>query len=184
MLFELFFYCVTVQTKNCGILHCGILISKSLQLVFWLPFWRQNQKVYPDQCGRDECWGKHRIPRLFGCIINCLLTIFMIFGIIITSWLMPLISCINILVILFVVSVGAFYAELKNWTHNFMPYGFSGSMIGATTCFYAFVGFDVIATTGEEARNPCRGIPISIVLTLGKYYERIISHKELWWWWW
>lgn len=83
---------------------------------------------------------------------------------------MPLISCINVLVILFVVSVGACYAELKNWTHNFMPYGFSGVMIGAATCFYPFVGFDVITTTGVEARNPCRGIPISIVLTLGKYY--------------
>ena len=54
-----------------------------------------------------------------------LLTIFMIFGITITSWFMPLISCINILVILFAVSVGACYAELKNWTENFMPYGFS-----------------------------------------------------------
>ena len=62
-----------------------------------------------------------------------LLTIFMIFGIRITSWFMPLISCINILVILFAVSVGACYAELKNWTENFMPYGFSGVMIRAAT---------------------------------------------------
>lgn len=104
-----------------------------------------------------------------------LLTIFMIFGIRITSWFMPLISCINILVIQFAVSVGACYAELKNWTENFMPYGFSGVMRGAATCFYAYNGFEVIATTGEEALNPSRAIPIAIISTVGKDNRNCLS---------
>ncbi|XP_064346094.1 cationic amino acid transporter 3-like [Camelus dromedarius] len=97
---------------------------------------------------------------------------------------------LNLLVLGFIILSGFIKGDLHNWqlteqdynltasgpngtysldrlgSGGFVPFGFDGILRGAATCFYGFIGFDVIATTGEEARNPQRSIPLGILTSL------------------
>ncbi|CAH8506158.1 unnamed protein product [Schistosoma guineensis] len=119
-------------------------------------------------------------PLAVGLII--LMTILLSIGVRESAMINNVFTIVNLCVIIFVVVTGLIYANIDNWkvipenvlinntvkrtdlgNGGFFPFGLNGVLSGAGTCFFAFVGFDIIATTGEEVRNPQTAIPISII---------------------
>ncbi|XP_077403662.1 solute carrier family 7, member 3 [Vanacampus margaritifer] len=129
-------------------------------------------------------------PDLFALILVLLLTGLLAFGVSESALVNKIFTAINLVVLGFVIISGFVKGDTSNWnltldnytaflnqsnssnvekqfgTGGFAPFGLPGVLSGAATCFYAFVGFDCIATTSEEAKNPMRSIPIGIVASL------------------
>ena len=72
---------------------------------------------------------------------------------------------LKVLTILFILVVGAFFVDPNRWT-PFMPNGFSGMMRAVGAVFFAYIGFDALSTTAEEARYPRRDLPLAMLLSL------------------
>ena len=76
---------------------------------------------------------------------------------------------IKVAVVLFVIGLGIRYISAANWGTDwatFAPYGFSGIGAGAAYIFFAYIGFDAVSTTAQEAKNPQRDLPIGIIASL------------------
>lgn len=79
-----------------------------------------------------------------------------------TSTLNWIASVINTLVILFVIVAGFAHSNSSNLT-PFFPYGAEGVFRAAAIVYFAYGGFDSIATMAEETKNPSRDIPIGLL---------------------
>jgi APA family basic amino acid/polyamine antiporter len=98
---------------------------------------------------------------------------------------------VKLFIVLFVIIAGLFYVKRENWSPFIPPsspgqaasglstpvlqwvsgmtpatFGVLGIMAGAAIVFFAYIGFDVVATTAEEAKNPQRDLPIGIIGSL------------------
>jgi APA family basic amino acid/polyamine antiporter len=121
-----------------------------------LPHWATHPPGGPDG----------GIANLPAAVIVLLVTIVLIIGVKESARTTGLIVLIKLAVISFFIGVGSLSVEPANWT-PFMPYGFSGVGAAAAIVFFAYIGFDAVSTTAEEARNPQRDIPIGIIASLG-----------------
>jgi len=126
-------------------------------------------------------------------VIALLVMAVLIFGIKLSSVVNQVVVAIKLVVVVAVIAVGIAYVKLDNFTPFVPPsenlpeaeggfgslplitsllgiepavFGLAGVVAGASVVFFAFIGFDIVATTAEEARNPQKDIPIGILGSL------------------
>ncbi len=135
--------------------------------------------------GLDVDWG--------ALLIVVAITALLVLGTKLSSGVSAVITAIKVTVVLLVIVVGFFYIKTSNYG-PFIPkseptesggssvestlfslmtgggdsnYGWYGLLAAASIVFFAFIGFDVVATTAEETKNPKRDVPRGILLSLG-----------------
>ncbi|WP_104181282.1 APC family permease [Arthrobacter sp. B0490] len=131
--------------------------------------------------GLDLTWGPLLIVAVFTAVL--------IYGTKLSARVNSVFTVIKIGIVLFVIVVGFFYVDPANYT-PFVPasqpaadsgagwadqpflsflsgaspaaFGFTGIISGAALVFFAFIGFDVVATSAEEVKDPSRTLPRGI----------------------
>jgi APA family basic amino acid/polyamine antiporter len=130
-------------------------------------------------------------PNLVAGLIVLILTGVICFGIKISARVNTVVVAIKVAIVLFVIIAGLFYVRASNYSPFIPPsgsptasgasaspsllqdlgvstgtFGISGIFTGAALVFFAFIGFDIVATAAEETRNPQRDIPRGILGSL------------------
>jgi APA family basic amino acid/polyamine antiporter len=98
-------------------------------------------------------------------IIVLLITALLVIGIRESARFNAVMVAIKLAAVLFFIVAGFHFVKPANWS-PFAPYGWSGIMAAGAVVFFAYIGFDAVSTTAEEAKNPSRDLPIGIISSL------------------
>jgi APA family basic amino acid/polyamine antiporter len=98
-------------------------------------------------------------------IIVLLIMILLVIGVRESARFNAVMVAIKVVAVLFFLAAGFTYVDPTNW-QPFTPYGWPGVMAAAAVVFFAYIGFDAVSTTAEEAKNPQRDLPIGIIASL------------------
>jgi basic amino acid/polyamine antiporter, APA family len=135
--------------------------------------------------------GEEATVNIPAMVITLVMTGVLILGIKLSSRVTSVIVAIKIAIVLMVIGVGIFYVKAANYTpfvppaqpsatgsgltapliqtlFGFAPstFGVGGILAGAAIVFFAFIGFDIVATAAEETKDPSRDLPRGIIGSL------------------
>jgi basic amino acid/polyamine antiporter, APA family len=139
----------------------------------------------------DSVAGEDATFNIPAVLVVAAVTALLVLGIKVSSRLNEIIVAIKVAVILLVIVAGLFFINRANYT-PFIPaaeptpavqglkapliqvlfgvtpvsFGWFGIFAAIAIVFFAFIGFDIVATTAEEARSPQRDLPIGILGSL------------------
>ncbi|HEY1839787.1 MAG TPA: amino acid permease [Mycobacterium sp.] len=127
-----------------------------------------------------------------GLLIVAVVATLLALGTKLSSHFSTVVTAIKVAVVMLVIVAGAFYIKTANYSPFIPPpeadgggtgidqsllslltgahgshYGWYGVLAGASIVFFAFIGFDIVATMAEETKNPQRDVPRGILATLG-----------------
>jgi len=133
------------------------------------------------------------LPAMF---IVAVITTLLVIGIRESANFNNIIVIVKVAVILLFVGFGISYIHSQNWVPfippnqgSFGEFGWSGVFRGAGVIFFAYIGFDAVSTTAQEAKNPQKDMPVGIMGSLGVstilyivvalVLTGLVSYKEL-----
>lgn len=148
---------------------------------------------FNSQAGWSMTGAFLNFPAMF---IVAVITTLLVVGIRESADFNNVIVMIKVAVILLFVGFGIAYVHHSNWvpfippnTGSFGEFGWSGILRGAGVIFFAYIGFDAVSTTAQEAKNPQKDMPIGIMGSLGistvlyivvaLVLTGLVSYKEL-----
>lgn len=106
--------------------------------------------------------GIINLPAIF---ITLLLTFFLIRGTQESSKLNRILVLIKLAAVFIFLLLAGPHVDTANWS-PYMPFGAQGIAAGAAIVFFAYIGFDAVATSAEECKRPSRDVPIGIIGSL------------------
>ncbi|CAD6206000.1 unnamed protein product [Miscanthus lutarioriparius] len=121
--------------------------------------------------------ARHQLP-WFGIIVDpCaaalvfVVTVLLCVGIKESSFAQGVVTVLNACVMIFVIVAGSYIGFQIGWvgykvSDGYFPHGVNGMLAGSATVFFAYIGFDIVASTAEEVKNPQRDLPLGIGVAL------------------
>ncbi|ANY07587.1 amino acid permease [Pseudonocardia sp. HH130630-07] len=132
--------------------------------------------------------GAIDLPAVF---VSLLMMVVLIIGIRLSAWVNATITSLKLVIVAGIIIIGVFYISGANWTPFIPPsqpadyesavggqplllqilgidtgFGLTGVFTGAAIVFFAYLGFDIVATLSEEVKNPQKTMPIGIIASL------------------
>ncbi|XWS42724.1 hypothetical protein CRYUN_Cryun16bG0038500 [Craigia yunnanensis] len=140
-------------------------ISPNLALLFGgensLPFFLARQYIPGLDVVVDPC----------ASILVFVVTGLLCVGIKESTLAQAIVTTANVCAMIFVIVAGGYLGFKTGWSGyelptGYFPFGVDGMLAGSATVFFAFIGFDSVASTAEEVKNPQRDLPLGIATAL------------------
>ncbi|KAJ4828331.1 Carnitine O-acetyltransferase mitochondrial [Turnera subulata] len=121
--------------------------------------------------------ARHAIPGLGILVDPCaavlvlVVTVLLCMGIKESSLVQTIVTTVNACGLIFIIIAGGYLAFKTGWIgyeipSGYFPFGVNGMLAGSGVVFFSFIGFDIVASTAEEVKNPQRDLPLGVGISL------------------